>query len=742
MVESAFVAGSTAQDGSTSATPGPFLRDSIRQAVPSITSLAVDCVSSLRKNFIDEVFNLINCSVIRTSDLLGWLTWCTVWFTAIRGSNMISPATAIDEDQISDQVEENRREETDADLFHPMDVSIYCLEPIEKLKERCRDLGLTGNFDIVQRKTRSRKKKKDKPADEELYEVDEIVDYKITDGVYFLVKWKGWDISANTWEPIENLTECDEVLNEFKEKNHLNKIYTDPVAKLAELRRLLLKVTSESYSDPTVLLKFCNVPLGEFHGRKCEFSNMRKTIKEKTELLGRVSKDTISQDQIPPTTVLNYICRQLNIYKHFNSLDELLDFVEKREEVRSRLETWEKELNEKITRESNDALIAVENFIDLEGPPQNFTYITSNKVDSSVIFIDEDPPIWCECSNCYDNRAKCCPNTMDAKFAYARNGALRLPPGHGIFECNTKCKCSADCPNRVVQNGRRFKLSIFRTDYGCGWGVKAIESIPKGRFVMEYVGEVITVEEADRRGKKYEAEERIYIFDLDFTEDKDSTHAIDAAYYGDISHFVNHSCDPNLEVHGVWINNYDLRLPRIAFFSKRCIKQGEQLTFDYKMTSPHRHHETADVKMNMISKQKGTVQESLPKVIVESLDDLSSLVPLEKLITPAKSCDNVEKIPFCDPLLTNGDAFDYDQENRAGKNNIVMESGIHTPTTIIQEPLSIVVESYSNQTSSSTSSNPCSGESSDSIAPKPSVHYNAKRILCKCGSANCRKYLL
>ena len=33
-------------------------------------------------------------------------------------------------------------------------------------------------------------------------------------------------------------------------------------------------------------------------------------------------------------------------------------------------------------------------------------------------------------------------------------------------------------------------MAIFRTSNGRGWGVKAMQRIPKGSFVMQYVGEV------------------------------------------------------------------------------------------------------------------------------------------------------------------------------------------------------------------------------------------------------------
>lgn len=47
------------------------------------------------------------------------------------------------------------------------------------------------------------------------------------------------------------------------------------------------------------------------------------------------------------------------------------------------------------------------------------------------------------------------------------------------------------CANRVVQRGSQVKMMIFRTQ-NYGWGVRTLEPIPKGSFVIEYTGEVIT----------------------------------------------------------------------------------------------------------------------------------------------------------------------------------------------------------------------------------------------------------
>lgn len=52
------------------------------------------------------------------------------------------------------------------------------------------------------------------------------------------------------------------------------------------------------------------------------------------------------------------------------------------------------------------------------------------------------------------------------------------------------------------------------------------------------VFKVITSEEAERRGQMYDQQGVTYLFDLDYVAD---VFTLDAAHYGNISHFVNHS---------------------------------------------------------------------------------------------------------------------------------------------------------------------------------------------------------
>merc|ERR1712039_35758 len=71
----------------------------------------------------------------------------------------------------------------------------------------------------AEEKPRKKKKKgkKIKKAEAE-YEVESVVSKRDTEKgeVEYLVKWKGWNASDNTWEPIENLESSQELIDEFE----------------------------------------------------------------------------------------------------------------------------------------------------------------------------------------------------------------------------------------------------------------------------------------------------------------------------------------------------------------------------------------------------------------------------------------------------------------------------------------------------------------------------------------------
>jgi uncharacterized protein len=95
-------------------------------------------------------------------------------------------------------------------------------------------------------------------------------------------------------------------------------------------------------------------------------------------------------------------------------------------------------------------------------------------------------------------------------------------------------------------------------------GVFTTTAIRKGTRVIEYVGEHITPEEADRR---YNDSPRTYLYGME-----DGKTVIDGEGTGA---YLNHSCQPNCEV--------DEIKGRVWIFALRNIVQGEELLWDYNL---------------------------------------------------------------------------------------------------------------------------------------------------------------
>ncbi|KAL6953133.1 hypothetical protein U1Q18_048288 [Sarracenia purpurea var. burkii] len=119
-----------------------------------------------------------------------------------------------------------------------------------------------------------------------------------------------------------------------------------------------------------------------------------------------------------------------------------------------------------------------------------------------------------------------------------------------IKECWRKCGCDMQCGNRVVQRGITCKLQVFFTKEGKGWGVRPLQDLPKGSFVCEYVGEVLTNMELFERNKKSNGSERHtypVLLDADWgsegvLKDEDAL-CLDATSYGNVARFINHRWD-------------------------------------------------------------------------------------------------------------------------------------------------------------------------------------------------------
>jgi SET domain-containing protein len=103
-----------------------------------------------------------------------------------------------------------------------------------------------------------------------------------------------------------------------------------------------------------------------------------------------------------------------------------------------------------------------------------------------------------------------------------------------------------------------------------GLGAFATRRIRRGTRIIEYVGERITAEEADRR---YDADLAEHSHVLLFTVDKRTV--IDAGVGGNEARYINHSCAPNCEA--------ELDAGRVYILALRTIAPGEELTYDYHL---------------------------------------------------------------------------------------------------------------------------------------------------------------
>ncbi len=116
-----------------------------------------------------------------------------------------------------------------------------------------------------------------------------------------------------------------------------------------------------------------------------------------------------------------------------------------------------------------------------------------------------------------------------------------------------------------------------------GLGAFATRRIRKGTRIIEYIGERISQEEADRR---YEDPSATSSHVLLFTVDKRIV--IDAGVNGNQARFINHSCEPNCEA---VVENKHVYIETL-----KLIANGEELTYDYNLTWDTRDAINSDTK--------------------------------------------------------------------------------------------------------------------------------------------------
>lgn len=144
-----------------------------------------------------------------------------------------------------------------------------------------------------------------------------------------------------------------------------------------------------------------------------------------------------------------------------------------------------------------------------------------------------------------------------------------------LYECSRdQCPAGPHCENQRFQKRAYADTSLMRSP-GRGWGLQTCQALAAGDFVMEYVGELIDEKECERRLAELHIENIQNFYFLTLEKDR----IIDAGPRGNMSRFINHSCDPNCETQK-WTVNGDTR---VGIFAIRDIPAGTELTFNYNL---------------------------------------------------------------------------------------------------------------------------------------------------------------
>ena len=266
------------------------------------------------------------------------------------------------------------------------------------------------------------------------------------------------------------------------------------------------------------------------------------------------------------------------------------------------------------------------NDIDNDSPPTDFRFVENSILGPGVERATEDVMLGCGCQKKYKQPFGCvyldyCSCIEDS--VVDKNGKKSFPYGaseknyrclrpaylnsrNHIYECNSRCDCTSICKNRVVQHGRQVELEIFKTK-NRGWGenytpgfieyiflntdynktgLRSREDLNRGQFIETYRGEIITSDEADKRGQTLTHDQANFLFDFDkfagtILFDESRQYVCDGMHMGSPARFINHSCDPNCRLFTVSYNHNDRNIYELAFFAREAIPRGTELTFDY-----------------------------------------------------------------------------------------------------------------------------------------------------------------
>lgn len=343
------------------------------------------------------------------------------------------------------------------------------------------------------------------------YEVEEILGFQSSEGeMKFFVKWKGWEHNDNSWVMYENMVNSV-VFREYI-SNYYGSLEEEIFMTLIQIKKVLKEKIDHAMMQAKVMTMLDVLPFDPLE------------LKVMQVFYHLATPDANYIEKLEDLTFRSFFFGLDQIQQR--NIDEILALI----------------------HAEGDEDVTIENDEDFESPVE-FTYITSNVIgsDCEVTSDEDEDGTGCDCKEGCSKLTACCPQKMKLMFAYKTDDKsrtiMRLEKTKKIVECCELCKCPDDCINRHTQLKKQVPLCLFMTKER-GWGLKASTNISKGSFIVEFLGELITDEDAKTRGKT------TYMFDLN-SEGK-MLGTIDAECFGNLSRFINHSCEPNT---GTWLVN-------------------------------------------------------------------------------------------------------------------------------------------------------------------------------------------
>jgi uncharacterized protein len=140
----------------------------------------------------------------------------------------------------------------------------------------------------------------------------------------------------------------------------------------------------------------------------------------------------------------------------------------------------------------------------------------------------------------------------------------------------------------MSQNKQKPRYTIKRTATGLGFFT--LVAIPDDKKIIEYIGPILSREEADKKGGKYL-----------MTIDED--HLIDGSPRSNAARYINHSCQPNAKSFRTGA--------RVWIWSIRAIEAGEEITYDYGKNYFNDHIKPIGCKCVKCVKKKSKVSRQL-----------------------------------------------------------------------------------------------------------------------------------